>query len=168
MNRNGETSVKQTRTSSENRPEYSLLITTTLIRLVICHAGASLATNDSTDCSPFLLARNTPFGRGYRLNFVERACNRNWYRATPDGRFRTTVNLFHPIKQFLRGHLSCRGQPSNKWLIPPPTAPPFLLARNTPLGRGYRLNLVERPVIVTGIELPRMVGSGQPSICSTD
>ncbi|GIY05086.1 hypothetical protein CEXT_168251 [Caerostris extrusa] len=84
--------------SSENRPEYSLLITTPLIHRTICHAG---------------------------------------------------------------------GQPSNKWLIPPPTASPFLLARNTPFGRGYRLNLVERPVTVTGIELPRMVGSGQPSICST-
>ncbi|GIY59402.1 hypothetical protein CDAR_609321 [Caerostris darwini] len=64
-------------------------------------------------------------------------------------------------------HLSCRAQPSNKWLIPPLAAPPFLLARNTPFGRGDRLNFAERPVTVTGIELPRIVGSGQPSICST-
>ncbi|GIY59409.1 hypothetical protein CDAR_609371 [Caerostris darwini] len=65
-------------------------------------------------------------------------------------------------------HLSCReGQPSNKWLIPPPAAPPFLLAPDTPFDRGYRLKFVERPVTVTGIELPRIVGSGQLSICST-
>ncbi|GIY91817.1 hypothetical protein CEXT_326541 [Caerostris extrusa] len=33
---------------------------------------------------PFLLARNTPFGRGYRLDFAERSVNRNCHRAYPD------------------------------------------------------------------------------------
>ncbi|GIY91815.1 hypothetical protein CEXT_326521 [Caerostris extrusa] len=78
---------------------------------------------------PFLIARNTPFGHEYRLNLVERACNHNWHRAFPDGRFRATVNLFHLIKAFLR-------------------------ARNTPFGRGYCLNLVKRARNRTVIERP--------------
>ncbi|GIY91814.1 hypothetical protein CEXT_326511 [Caerostris extrusa] len=92
--------VIQIRTSSENWPEYSLLITTTLIRLVIDHAGASLATNDSTDCSPFLLARKHAIRSWISSGFCGTICNRHWHRAS---------RMFKLIYFFNFGS----GQPSN-------------------------------------------------------
>ncbi|GIY91816.1 hypothetical protein CEXT_326531 [Caerostris extrusa] len=97
-------SVKQIRTSSENRPEFFLLITKLHSRSsghLSCRGQPSNKKGSfHTDCSTLLMSSKHAIWSWMSSDFGGTACNRNWHRAAPDGRFRANRQFVPPIKIF--------------------------------------------------------------------